>query len=143
MIKRVKSDPREPTVSDQQRSDLLKLIRQKVQEAHGVVGYDPVVAMAVIGTDPVLNGLEADPLTEVPADPAKGIAGRPAYRRRDTRVVMDAHKEVAKYTRPQLKQIEVTGAGGGPLEVTHTLAGEIADLIGALTGTTAEKGSKA
>jgi hypothetical protein len=40
--------------------------------------------------------------------------------------------EVARYTRPQLKQLEVTGVGGGPIEVKSGLAKEIAELIGVL-----------
>ena len=135
MIKRVKSSNAEPAVSDRQRENLLALIQEQVERHNGVVGYDPVVAMALIATDPVVNGLAPDPLT-ANNDHPEGVL------RRDRRIAMDAHKEVAKYTRPQLKQMELTGPGGGPVQVAHDLAGEIADLIAGLTGTTAEKGNK-
>lgn len=141
MIKRPKSNPHEPEVSDRQREDLLTLIQREVERHHGVIGYDPVVAMALIATDPVVNGLAPDPLTAVPANPAKGLEAIPPVIRRDRKTALDAHKEVAKYTRPQLKQVEVSGLGGGPIIMKSGLASEIADLIAALSGTTAEKGS--
>ena len=136
MIKRPKSDPREPAVSEAQRDTLLALIRERVAAVNGLEGYDPVVALALIATDPVVNGLAPDPLYADAAHPEGQL-------RRDRRLAVDAHKEVARYPRPQLKQVEVTGAGGGPLVVQHGLASEIADLIAGLTQTTAERTEKA
>jgi hypothetical protein len=128
MIKRPKSTNKEPEVSQNQRDQLLALISERVGHDNHVVEYDPVVAMALIATDPEING--RDP------DTGERIQGSP----RDLKLALDAHKEVAKYTRPQLKQVEVVGAGGGPLEVKTTLALEIVDLIGQLTGTAKPKG---
>ena len=62
-------------------------ITQGVQDllAEKFPGYDPVIAMASIAHDP-----ESDP-----------------------QMVFNAHKEVAKYTRPQLKAVDLTSTGGG------------------------------
>jgi hypothetical protein len=100
-INRVRSDPHEPSVSDRQRELLFDLVKQKVQDVHGLTDYDPVVAMAIIGTD-----VQVDVTTR-----------------------LQAHGRVAKFVHPELKQVEVTGAGGGPLAVKHGVVEEVLDLM--------------
>lgn len=126
-VRRPKSSNKEPEVSDNQREMLLALIAERVSAEHMVVEYDPVVAMALIATDPEINGRDV-----VTGD-------RVMNAQRNLGLALAAHREVAKYTRPQLKQIEVTGAGGGPLEVKTKLAIDIVELMAQLTGTSTVK----
>lgn len=102
-IKRPASSNREPTVSVWQQEKLRQLISDEVRARHGLTSYDPVVAMALIGCDPANS-----------SDPS---------------LVLSAHKEVAKYLHPTLKQVEVAGPGGGPVSVESSEAKELVDLV--------------
>lgn len=126
-MKRIPSSNKEPEVSANQRQQLLDLIAERVGRDHHVVEYDPVVAMALIATDPEVNG--RDPLT------GERLQGHP----RKLDLALAAHAQVAKYTRPQLKQVEVTGQGGGPLEVKTDLTLQVVDLIQQLAGVVTRK----
>lgn len=123
MVKRPKSTNKEPEISAAQRENLLALIAERVAHDHNVVEYDPVVAMALIATDPEINGRDATTGAPIPGA------------QRNLKLALEAHKEVAKYTRPALKQVELVGEGGGPINVKTNLAMEIVELMGQLTGT--------
>lgn len=123
MIKRPKSNPQEPPVSQAQRDALLELLRERVAATHGIEAYDPVVEMALIATDPgVVAAASA-------LDPLMG-----------KKVALKAHAEVARYVHPTVKTVELSGPGGGPIEVKTNLASEIADLITKISGTTVPPG---
>lgn len=114
-IKRPPSRPKEPEVDPEVREQLFELIRRKVEEVHGVTEYDPVVAMALIATDESVRGAVG-----------LGPAGNPLL---GVQTVLKAHGEVARYVHPTVKQIELTGKDGGPVQVKSGLALEIADLL--------------
>ena len=131
MIKRVKSCNKEPEVSDNQRQMLMDEIARRVAETHNLAEYDPVIAMALIATDPEVNGinkLTGERTTYIDHE------GREKLTQRDLGLALAAHREVAKYTRPQLKQVELVGSGGGPLEIKTELAINVANLIQEVVG---------
>lgn len=123
MIRRPKSKPIEPETSPEMRSELLELIRKKVAEVHGLEEYDPVVAMALIATD---ESIQATVMPGPNGNPLIGV-----------QTVLKAHSEVARYVHPTVKQVELTGPAGGPVQVRSGLATEIADLL-KLVGTNKE-----
>lgn len=86
--------------------DLIEYLQSRMKELYGLDRYDPVVAMAVIACD--VNN---------PVD-----------------LRLAAHKAVAPYVRPQLKQVEITGADGGAIEVRTS-------LIDVITASLEEKSS--
>lgn len=84
---------------------LLKNIRVNVARAmkhkFAVVDYEPILAIAEIGCD-ISN----------PVD-----------------IRLNAHKSICPYFYPQLKQVEVTGANGGPIEHKMSMADELIGMI--------------
>ena len=87
--------------------ELVERIQKTMKQRYGIDNYDPVIAIAEIACD-VTNPLE---------------------------IRLLAHSKVAPYVRPQLKQIELTGAEGGPLEIKHSVADELlALMVGDKTG---------
>lgn len=95
-------------------------IAEKVLEVNGLEAYDPVIAMALIATDPTIQA------------GASSTASGQMVVTANVPLALKAHSEVAKYTHPTLKQIEVTGQGGGAIEVRAGMAKEIVDLVMAL-----------
>jgi hypothetical protein len=81
--------------------DVLARVQEAVELAYGIAGYDPVVALAVIGNDP------ATPLN---------------YR-------IDAHSKVLPYIYP--KKVAVQGDMNISAEITHkvTLVDKIVSLL--------------
>lgn len=111
-IKTPRLKPVEPDVGPDLRSELLELIRRKVLEVNDLEEYDPVVAMALIATDRNVQAVMGA------QNPLLGV-----------QTVLKAHSEVARYVHPTVKQVEVSGPHGGPLQVKSGLAQEIADLL--------------
>src|SRR5512147_1848530 len=95
-IKRIPSSNQEPEPSASQHRLLLDRIQAKVAEVNGLEQYDPVVAMALIATDPTI---QANAITVLPNGTQVPTGNVP--------LALKAHSEVAKYTHPTLKQIEV------------------------------------
>jgi hypothetical protein len=104
-IKRISSSNREPDASPQQHQLLRDLVASKVREKYPeLTEYDPVVSIALIACDPAIQST-------------------------DRATVLRAHAEVARYIHPTLKQIEVSGVGGGAVKVRAGLTKDIVDLI--------------
>ena len=83
------------------RDQLIELLRKKVQEHTAKAEYDPVVEMALIGCNA----------------------------ENDLNIRLGAHKEVAKYVRPQLKQVEVRGSLDSAVTVKHELTDQVLGVI--------------
>lgn len=77
-------------------------ITKAMKVRYGIDDYDPVIALAEIACDP------SNPL--------------------DTRAA--AHARIAQYLYPALKQVEVSGPGGGPIETKNLV---VDALLGAFT----------
>lgn len=84
---------RPPESPNRVNSDLLEMLQQAMKLRYGLDRYDPVVALAEIACD------SSNPVE----------------------IRMNAHAKVAPYVRAQLKQVEITGANGGAIEVKTSL----------------------
>lgn len=90
------------TSTEEHHRKFVEFVQSEVVKRHGVVGYDPVVAMALIGTDPALQ---------------------------DLKLKLDAHKEVAKYWRAQLNRTEISGPDGAPIQVEQVEVEEMLEAV--------------
>lgn len=88
--------------SEEHHRKFIEFVQQRVKERHGIDGYDPVLAMALMATDPALD--------------------------EELKLQLECHKEVAKYWHSQLQRTEVTGADGGPVQVEERKA-NIRDIL--------------
>lgn len=98
-------------VSERMRSVLFEEVRRRVREKFGIVGYDPVIEMALIANDPEL---------------AK------AYELR-----LKANEKVAEYVHPKMNRVELSGPEGGPIETKGT---GVQELLTAIEGLVRSKG---
>ena len=62
-------------------------------------------------------------LDKLGCNPIEGLA-RIATTTKDHRIAAHCYGQLAKYVHPQLQSVQVTGAGGGPIEYSDTSARE-------------------
>lgn len=84
---------REPGTANKPKNDLRERLQQRIKQLYGIDNYDPLVALA-----------------EIACDPNNPVELRAA-----------SHRAIAPYVRPQLKQVELTGVDGGPIETRNLL----------------------
>lgn len=104
MVLKVKSYNEEYSPSAKHREEFIRYLQEQVEKVGGPAAYDPVIAMALMAHDnSTITKLDrSGNAVEVEAVPID--------------LKFNAHKEVAKYVRPQLKQVELSGPDGGPIE---------------------------
>jgi len=100
---------------------LMEQMQKVVEEKFGVANFDPVVMMALIGMQAMQDREVRDPDT----GEIKQIVLA------DVNLALSAFAKVAPYVRQQLKTLELTGEGGGPIQVSTVDAkARLAAMIG-------------